>query len=519
LREIRIRSGGDIEFLPENMRNENTVVTCDENIGSRDTAIRAARIRVDKIEVPGNETPDDTSKFLERVAQAIPPDCAVTLDLTQGLRHHAFLFFALTLYLGQMRNVEIQGAWYCRWEISSSSELPKPFIDLKSVIDLANWFHALAVVRSSGSFSEVLPLIESGAKDQLARLSAFFMTGLPLETGDAASRVGAYSANKIGTSIPLSEEIHEYLFQLVKPLQGQMISNGSKKQIVPTPTELDRQALMIERYFETGQLNLAFGLMREWIVNTLMQHRNNGDVWFKHSSRQEVERRLGALSQILKGRNATKCDFTEMSRQLSADAKRMGAIWRDTCDIRNSLQHHGMRAEAIDLEGKLIRRMRQEWQDRATWPLDFDFGGGQGKLLVCPVGMTPGVLYTAILHDQPNRIMAICSEESKQGALRAIAESQFQGEYQTLSMTDPHTGVSEFKAILGTAAMWIFEADTVDVYVGGGTALMGVLAEQVAALAKSELQRDVRRFVGIDKRPYQEQASIPWVKGDVYQLS
>jgi len=77
---------------------------------------RQADVPVQFIDLRGNETPDDSRAFLEIVAERLPQGCRLTLDVTRGLRHHAFLFYALALYLSEFRDVTIDGAWYCRWE-------------------------------------------------------------------------------------------------------------------------------------------------------------------------------------------------------------------------------------------------------------------------------------------------------------------------------------------------------------------------------------------------------------------
>ena len=83
------------------------------------------QVKCEFVEVAGNELPDDSSVFLERVALRVPENSRVTLDVTQGLRYHAFLFYALALYLSQFRQINVAGAWYCRWDISRDDSGPR----------------------------------------------------------------------------------------------------------------------------------------------------------------------------------------------------------------------------------------------------------------------------------------------------------------------------------------------------------------------------------------------------------
>ena len=60
--------------------------------------------------IPDGISDKEVRQILEKVAQKIPEGAELTLDVTQGLRHFPFIFYALVLYLTSLRSVKLRGA-------------------------------------------------------------------------------------------------------------------------------------------------------------------------------------------------------------------------------------------------------------------------------------------------------------------------------------------------------------------------------------------------------------------------
>jgi len=332
---------------------------------------------------------DDTRGFLEQTASAIPEGCRLTLNVTEGLRHHAFLFYALALYLTSFRQIEIQGAWYCRMETENWDD-PKPLVDLKPTLDLAHWFHALAVFRETGSMRILAEQVDDKkAKQALNDYSSFFLTGMPIEASSQASLILKQLETNASVlpNIPLVEEIRNRIVEELRPLAGPTIEDDRKKGLPLDQEELERQATYIDRYLATGQLNLAFGLMREWLVSFVIHSKETDNDWLHHKKgRMPVEHNLGGMLALLQDKeNPVRGSMTDKQKEWAK-------LWNDITSTRNALQHHGMKPESFKPDSKVIKRLRQTWDQVKTWTSPPLFGGGQGRLLICPIGMTPGVL-------------------------------------------------------------------------------------------------------------------------------
>lgn len=458
----------------------------------------------------GGSAANDTNLFLSKVADDLPPGVKLTLDITQGLRHHAFLFFALALFVSRFRDTELQGVWYSRIETDNRDD-PKPIIDLKPVLELAYWFLALSEFQDTGSLRGMSRLIADRQIQRLfSQLSQEFLTGLPVEAGITASAATEVLENREDFSlarIPLEPQVRELILDGIKPLAG-TYSEKSKCRL--TSDELERQATFIQRYLDTGQDNLAHGFMREWAVSHALAQDGNTDDWLNLKQRSRVEGQYGCLSNLHKQRQDP--NRQKLSEGLQEQAKR----WDRLSEVRNALQHHGMRPSNVPR--KSMNKLRTDWEARESWAGLPVFGGGGGTLLICPLGNTAGVLYSALSHIHPNRCLIVCSSQTETAIPEAIAQANWNGESLTLVMQDVHQGVGEFGGLIHQAKTWLFEADQIEANLTGGTSLMGVLVGQLLEQAGRTYRRPKRRFVLIDRRPYEEQRTEPWVKGDIHYI-
>ena len=464
------------------------------------------------IDLPSEEVVDDSAEFLRLVANAIPRKSQLTIDVTQGLRHHAFLFYALAVYLGEFRETEILGAWYCRYEIGTES---KPFIDLKPVLDLNHWFHALGVFRETGSLYALSKLVNCKNKNNSFEMfSSLFLTGMPIESGAWASTLMERIEvdNELLPNMPLIDEIKRKIIDELNLFSSGKIGKRGKGSLPLSDEELHRQAAYIDKYLATEQLNLAFGLMREWVINKILL-ANNKSEWLNHrSGRQPIEHMLGGLRKAFE----TKSD--PVQELLSNEHRRWAELWDQLTKVRNMLQHHGMNPDKFKVDNKAIKYLREIWPELREWPVPSSFGGGAGKLLISPLGQTPGVLYSALKVVQPDRCLVICSKETRETIDEACEQAEWSGSIEYLEMENPYTGFDEFKKLKRKAAIWLFEADEIHAGLTGGTSLMGALVGELAYLAGRNYQRNVRKFVLIDKRSPVEQRENPWEIGERYYL-
>ena len=508
------------------------------------------------VEIPDGNSSDEIRQILESVAKRIPEGADLTLDVTQGFRHFPFIFYALVLYLKSLRGVTIRGAYYGMIE-GPPRDAPKPIIDLQPLLELPEWFHAVQMFRDQGTTKPMAQLLqpladmlnaetselfkrgdrEAGSKlsgqakqiknsvDWLERYAFAYESALPLELGKASKGlIDSIQKSPTVDSVdlpPLFAELNESIATAAeKSAFGKRPSNAGdwkrKPPVVLDADELERQARMIDIYLDRDQLSLGVGLMREWVVSwTIWKSGNKADIekWLNHREvRLQYERRLGAIGTFAR--------TPAFSTTITPEQKTFGAFWNDLGhQLRNALLHHGMRVEALEERPKLLEKVRDFWnglrQGRNELPL---LGGSHGKLLISPQGTRPGVLFSALKVTHPaDTCMVICSSASISSITDAASHAAFVGKTEPIELVDPHGGFDEITKAVDQVRPYLLEADEVVANMTGGTTLMGIIVQQLVEEAQ-KLDRPVRRFVLIDRRPPAQQDQDPFVQSDCHWL-
>ena len=518
----------------------------------------------ESVSIPNGRNSDEIREIIEEVAKKIPEGAELTLDVTQGFRHFPFIFYALVLYLTSLRGVKIRGAYYGLVEGSPPSAL-KPIIDLQLLLELPEWFHAVRMFRDQGTTlpmaellgplltpletlanklnSEVGALFRDGkredglskreqykqvkqkldkakeAVDSLKRHSFAYESGLPLELGKASQQlkdaIGQLDPKKFDGLPPLVQELTDTIANVAtkSAFATAPVRGGWKTGISLDRDELNRQAEMIDLYLERDQLPLAVGLMREWVVSwAILKSGDSKEIekWLNHDVRLRYERRLGALGSLARGRVA--------GASITPDQQNFGTFWNQLTDLRNTLHHHGMRIDPLEEPPKPLESVQKSWdqlkQGKICLPL---LGGGGGRLLLSPQGTKPGVLFSALKTAQPDSCLVVCSAASAKTICGEATGASFSGPIEQITLTDPHGGFAEIDKAVAQAGPHLLAADEVVANMTGGTTLMGLVIQSLVEEAQ-KLDRPVRRFALIDRRPPAVQASDPYVQGDEHWL-
>ncbi len=178
------------------------------------------------------------------------------------------------------------------------SKEPRPIVDLRPLLELPEWFHAVRVFRETGSTGPLASLIRGrreksprdaevdGIVTSLEKLSFTYEAGLPVELAYAAKQVTAAFAKGLPTTaaaqIPLGGQVSQLLTDSCRVFQTKAVAQEAlaenqeadwKNQIAADDDELRRQANLIDLYLSRNQLPLALGMMREWVVSLLLALR------------------------------------------------------------------------------------------------------------------------------------------------------------------------------------------------------------------------------------------------------
>ena len=512
------------------------------------------RTKPESISVIDGRDTSEIRAILESVAQHIPEGVDLTLDVTQGFRHFPFIFYALVLYLKSLRGVNIRGVYYGMAE-GIPQDAPKPIIDLQPLLELPEWFYAVRMFRDQGTTKPMADLLQPLANTLNEEKAELFKAGKQKEAkkrlaqatqvGNSVDGLKSY-AFAYESALPLELEKasrglvdsigvlptigSQDLPPLVDELTRSIVSTAQETAFVKPPKktglwkenirldedELKRQAYMIDLYLERGQLSLAAGLMREWIVSwAIWKSGKTGEIenWLDNNKvRPRYERILGAI-----GAFAKNADFKDI---ITLELKEFGDFWNQLGDaLRNFLHHHAMRVKAFEEPPKFLEKVRTFWnglrQGRTELP---PLGGSRGKLLISPQGTRPGVLFSALkVTHLANTCMVVCSSASVSSIDDAAKQAAFSGCIEAIKLVDPHGGFDEIAEAVNQARHHLLEADEVVANMTGGTTLMGIIVQQLVEEAQ-KLDRPVRRFTLIDRRSPEDQDLDPFVQSDCHWL-
>ena len=542
--EARLAPVALLDLLSPADRPDRVVAVCTPEAKRESWPILEAALRgrypVERIDVASGMAQADVDSYLGQVSNAVTVSGEVdlTVDVTHGYRHFSFLTYIGVLYLAALRGVQVRGAYYGLLR----SDAPSPFLDLRPLLELPRWIHALEVVRETGSTLPLAEALDGGAQDgsatardiarDLSRMSEAYLSGLPLELGRLAHDVRRRRLKPLKKllardhRLPLAENLTNRLesilvrFAATTPATG----DGWKRRVGLTASELDRQAGIVDDLLRRKSVAAALGLMNEWTVSWVVWRQGGAHEWLDyHNVRRRAGRLLGAMAKV--------CGDAGLRDRLTDEQRSLGDFWMSLSELRNAYHHHGMRPLPLvdDPQAEdTFRRIRSFWngtlRSRPDIPLSLGESAG-GRVLVSPIGKRPGVLFSAVhacrmegAGGEPALCVVIGSRETEGMVTEALERAGYAGAVETLVVEDAFGGGrEEIDRLVRAARPHFIGAEEVLVNVTGGTTLIGLAAEALATAAR-DLACPMRRFGLIDRRPPSEQESEPYRAGEPFWL-
>ena len=526
-------------LLPQDERPDRVLALCTELAKAESLPYLKAELAhkcpVQCVEVPAGDAQGDVDAFLTQVARAIPESTEVTLtvDITHGFRHFSFLIYVAVLYLQALRGTRVRAAYY---GILGPDAEPRPFLDLRPLLDLPDWIYALRALRDTGSAAPIAKQLDASASganrklvDGLRSISEAYLAGLPLELGQQVEEFERSSLKPLRRSLkqlglPAAKSLAEHVKDTLAPFRfNQAHPSQSKTEVALTKAELMREARFIDALIEQRNLPAALGLMNEWTVSWAILNLDTHSSWLDYGQvRRQAAQKLGAIRAI--------GDDRDLCRYLNEQQSHLGKFWGTLSNLRNGFHHHGMRPQKLIGDKKVRKELdsiHQYWAEtlRDCSPIDLSIGGtGGSRVLISPIGTRPGVLYSALLacrdesrEGMPDCCLVLCSAATEQQIDEAARQANFDGKVERLTFNDPYGGNEEIKIMKKKAKPLLIGTGQVFVNVTGGTTLMGLAADALADAAR-QLACPVRRFGLIDRRTPQEQDRHPYRNGQAYWL-
>ena len=523
-----------LKLLPEAERPDRVMAVCTPE-AKKETWPKLQKELPDQyqaelVEIPNGGELGDINEFLKKVMDAIPENVELTVDITHGFRHFSFLIHTSVLYMAALRGIRVRGAYYGMLNRNA----PSPFLNLRPLLELPRWTHALEVLRETGSALPLASLLgavpwcnsqfPNRLSDQLKGLSEAYLSGLPLELGERAWQLKECDT-ELGKllragQLPLERELRVQFKEMLEPQA--LLDKPPKSNIPLSKDELTRQAHIIDSLLDKGHTATALGLMREWTVSWVIHRQDPSAEWLdRNAVRRQAENLLRSICTLEKDNPA----------ELSPKQRNLAEFWRELTDLRNGFAHHGMRRQALVNDPKTngqIGDVRKYWKTTLRSLPEFSLSLGAsngGRVLISPIGQSPGVLFSAVKAypsnangEGPTLCLIICSGETKGLITEVLQQAGYGGEVATLLLRDAWAfEKKELKRLVKQARQHLIGADEVAVNVTGGTTVMGLLADKLASEAR-RFARPTRRFGLIDRRARTKQSTDPYQAGEPFWL-
>jgi CRISPR-associated DxTHG motif protein len=491
------------------------------------------RVPVRSLPIPSATNEEGIWRIFSTAIEASEGADEVVLDVTHAFRHLPLVLLGSLQYLGGLRALRVGGVYYGAYEYGAFEDREgheAPLLDLGPLVTLGEWAYAVRSLRETGnsrwltatvtSLKKVvwrlgrkpLPALDR-LKAALDRLEWAVPAGLPLEAGLAAS--GAMEAlDAVAAEPPTFGPLQAALDRLRATLAQIAISGAREKASVRLDqTEIERQLRLARLYDQWGQQDRALLLLREWIVNRgLLAANPDATRWLDYGAvRLPQERALNGLAERVAASGTT----SDRVPDIQGTSRRLASRWQAVTSRRNAVAHAGFKPETVeasrDIVGRLIEDCARLSGSEAEWRTEAP--GHLGRVLVTPLGHSPGVLFTALIHLTPDSALIITSPESRRLVDEACGQASYSADRVTVfTVPDAHTCFDEVGSILDSARPLILGARELVVSITGGTTAMQYLAERVAGEA-TRLGIPTQRYAMIDRRSAEAQREEPYVLG------
>ncbi|MBI4612627.1 MAG: TIGR02221 family CRISPR-associated protein [Planctomycetes bacterium] len=487
---------------------------------------------VDRVRVPLGGTEDEIWGIFQTIADRIPAGSSVYLEITNAFRHLPVVFLSTLAYLQALQDVRLGGIYYGAYEAKVNDLAP--ILDLSRLAELGRWSQATALFRQSGDGRALGKLVQgqkgilfrSGKGTQavehlgpaLSEFHRFVASGLVLESAVKArvalQALSEYADDAVVRRFPVVTGHLNAIRGTLDRFATKEETLGERKPSL-TEEELERQLGVIEWYIERDDIPKAIILLREWFVSRVLLARCELDGWVEHSLREPAERALGVLLARAQVSGAP---------ELPETVARIRDLWNRIYKLRNDYAHPGFRRDWVDpmrVAGPLAdlvaetRKLMGRPGPADPWRLDWTAGP---TLLVTGVGMSRGVLYTALRKLRPEHLLVITSQSARAGVEEVFARDDVpRPSCEMRLLRDPLHGFDEVKPIVEDLKVWLLGFGKIQTNLTGGPTLFQYLIDEIARTT-SRLGLRIERLALVDRRPAEEQKRDPYQDGEVVDL-
>lgn len=312
------------------------------------------------IDIPSGRTADELWQMFGSIANAIPENTGLVIDVTHGFRSQPIIALAIALYLQTAKNVKIEKIIYGAFDDKNADNI-SPVFDLTPFLEMINWTTAAEQFLKYGDAAKLKDQLRATHGKTYSPDSPFRALRLNAVGDELAKLTDALSlvrpSEVLSNSKKLAEELKKaqpdfqniiaakpFSFLLDKVVNR--FSSFSQTANLFSESGFQAQAQMIEFYLQTEQYQQAILLGREAIVSKVCVQHNLSVL---NKEREQAEYLLRQWSEPLSRKQPVAKEYSKY--------KELAQLWNKTIDIRNDMAHAGMNEKPADTKS-LIQRIK-----------------------------------------------------------------------------------------------------------------------------------------------------------------
>ncbi|MGI6166418.1 MAG: TM1812 family CRISPR-associated protein [Limnochordia bacterium] len=486
---------------------------------------------------PGSGAKEQWCIFMKLAEVAKPlAGSSVVFDITHGYRSIPMIFLLGATFLRTAFDMQVVGIYYTEFRKAKEGPHQSKIINLSDFLILQSWLEATRDFKRFGDAQEIGTLVRN-IHNEFRRTTEHE----PVRLGNIGDNLDDVSlAITFGRFMELRKQVRKLKEKTtgdnLKALHEELEQLG--RSATPFPLLLP---LILEPYYQMESddqfqdgyrlvkwhvdhrnWTVAATLMRELMVNKVIVAVLNCNALNDRKIRARAEHMLNKI------RNSRNPRLTQQ----------VGATWSRITTYRNDLAHCGakeerLRVTKLQTEGQELFTQFQaimQWDDdrwrEALKPVIGSISpstpGEEGTLckprvLISAAGLSPGLLYTALLQVQPDYAIILASADTESKVAGSQARARYTGNLCILPMQNPFTGFDEAPELCKQLDKMLPADDQeaeVIVNLTGGTTAMQFVISRLGEFLESR-GHEVQYVAMIDRRTPEEQRQDPYVKGEM----
>lgn len=487
-------------------------------------------IAPDSIDIPDGQSTEELWEIFDLLIDRVDDGDSVVFDITHSFRSLPVICFLSVAYLKFVKNVSIHALYYGAYEARDKEKNISPVFDLTGFCTLLDWIVGVNAFIKYGSAADLGKILEEAQSEAsrkqgparrelkkfgnlISEITNSLLTIRPFKVTERTAALNCYSEGTEQRAL-LDRDVKEWAVPF-GALMNRVIQEYSLFAGSPDPCDpvnLDKQLEMAGWYISRGHIPQAVTIMRELLISERMRQNNVYDKVLDLHKREEI---TGELNGMITGGSL------------------LGKLWSKLRELRNDIDHAGFRKSSrtsykvINETHECYEMLKDVMGNNTVCPdqhqpptaceNEVDIENETGAVLITPLGISKGLLYSALNRIRPEYVLVVTSEKGNKLLREIFDRAEFIGSRRVIIVDDPHTGFNESARVIEKVIDYLEKIPSDNIYLNltGGTTALQYIITKVEERLKLIKQLEITKVAFVDRRTQKEQQENPYEAGEM----